>query len=132
MNWSLKELRKLIEAPSPEKKSAKQWLVDFLNQDFKTKFDLKDQSTVHYLGDQWVFWVDRKNKILWVHFYSAWKIFYDVYGMNDDQVQDLIREVVLEPLNCEGYTPQAHGLTDAIAVLEPLNCEGYTPHLRCG
>ncbi|HRP30506.1 MAG TPA: hypothetical protein PKV73_01375 [Agriterribacter sp.] len=103
-----KELRKIIEAPEPQQKpSAKEWLLDFLSQEFdKTK--LGNDRIIHYRNGQWIFDLDLKTKILWCYFYEVWNIFYNQYGMNCDQVQQLMKDTVLAPLNCKGFTPLGH------------------------
>jgi hypothetical protein len=99
-----KELRKIIEMPDqPEEISAKDWLLNFLSQDFTTQFT-KGYVT-HYIGDQWVFQQDLKRNTLWCYYYKIWEIFYTKYSMNEDQVQQLMKDVVLELLNCKGFTP---------------------------
>lgn len=91
---------KKIEAS--KKPSPKQYLIDILNK-LTGRVYLYRQ--VWYLGDQWIFEVDYKSKILWCYHYKVWEKFYE-YSMNDDQIQQLMQDVVCKALNLEGFTPQ--------------------------
>jgi hypothetical protein len=52
--------------------------------------------------------LDLKKKVLWCYFPEVWRIFYEEYDMNYDQVQQLMKNVVLKPLNGEGFTPRPY------------------------
>jgi hypothetical protein len=98
------ELRKIIDAP--DKISAKQWMINFLNENAKKwRVEMGEDRIIYYLGDQWIFDLDLKNKHFWCYYYKVWEIFYKEYDMKYPDVQQLMRDVVLKPFNCEGFTP---------------------------
>ena len=98
-----KELRKIIEtADESPKPTAKEWLLNFLSQDFTVKFTKR--YITYYLGDQWVYQQDFKNRYLWCYYYKVWEVFEKEYSMNYQQIQALQREVVGEALNCKEFT----------------------------
>jgi hypothetical protein len=119
------ELQKVNEELS-KKPTPEEWLLDYLSKGFD-KVEVKKDAIVYYRGDQWIFWLDLKKKVLWCYFPEVWRIFYEEYDMNYDQVQQLMKNVVLKPLNGEGFTPLARSESVASGVLKPLNGEGFTP-----
>lgn len=96
---------KTPEVNRPVKPSPKEWLLDYLSKGFD-KVELGKGRMVYYRNGQWIFNLNLKNKILWCYFYEVWEVFYKEYAMDYDQVQHLMKEVVLEPLNCRGFTPR--------------------------
>lgn len=101
------ELRKIIDAP--DKKSgieqAREWLVNFMNENAKKwNVHVGDGRQVWHLGDQWIFDWDFKNKTLWCYYYKVWEVFYNEYSMTYGEIQNLMKDVVLKPFYCEGFT----------------------------
>ena len=80
------------------------WLTNFLKQDFKIKYN--KNNVVWYLGDQWIFHQDNKNKYFRVYYYAAWSIFNREYDMQYGDIQDLYRRVVLDPPELKELTPK--------------------------
>lgn len=117
---------KKTEQKEPEKPSAKEWLLDYLSKGFD-KVELGKGRIVYHRNGQWIFDLRLSNKILWCYYYEVWERFYKEYGMDCDSVQQLMKDTVLEPLNCKGFTPRPIGNTITVVVLEPLNCKGFTP-----
>lgn len=91
------------KANLPEKLTTEQWLKEFLKQKFTVEFT--EGFITYYLGDQWIFQQDFKNKYLWCYYYKVWQVFDVGYGMGYEQIQDLHKEVVCEALNCKEFTP---------------------------
>ena len=46
----------------------------------------------------------RKNKILFVEYYSIWSVFKNIFGLNYDETQRFIKDQVKEHLNWKGFT----------------------------
>jgi|ERR1700733_7901235 len=88
---------------APEKPTAKQWLKDFIKLDFTVK--ITEGYITCYLGDQWIFQEDFKNKVFWCYYYKGWQVFEKEYGLKYEQIQALYKKVVLKTFNCEGFTP---------------------------
>src|SRR5690606_26755031 len=115
----VKELRKIIE--TPDKPTAKDWLINFLNEN-SGKFTMKlgEDRIVYFLDGQWIFDLDLKNKYLWCYYYKIWEVFYNEYSMGCNDVHELMKDVVLKPLNCEGFIPWFGMLSEHTRVLKPL------------
>jgi len=95
----------IINAPEqPAKPTAKEWLLNFLSQDFTVK--LTQGYITYYLGDQWIFQQDLKNKILWCYYFKVWQVFEVDYSMSYQQIQALHEETVGAALNCKGFTAE--------------------------
>lgn len=97
-------LREIITAP--EKKSAEQWITDFLNENAKKwRVEMGEGRQVWYIGDQWIFDLNRGNKYFWCYYYEFWEIFEKQYGMKYNEIQNLIKNQVLKHFFCDGFTP---------------------------
>lgn len=100
----LARLREMIN--TPEKKSAEQWITDFLNENAKKwRVEIGDRRQVWYLEDQWIFDLDLKNKNFWCYYYKFWEVFEKEYGMSHNEIHNLIKNQVLKHFNCEGFMP---------------------------
>jgi hypothetical protein len=119
------ELQKVNEELS-KKPTPEEWLLDYLSKGFD-KVEVKKDAIVYYRNEQWIFLLDLKKKVLWCYFPEVWERFYEEYDMNYDHVQQLMRDVALKPLNCEGFTPAEKDVPLLVVALKPLNCEGFTP-----
>ncbi len=97
-------LEGIINTPEPPSKpTAKEWLLDFLSQPFTVK--LTQGRITYYLGEQWIFQQDFKNKHLWCYYYKVWDVFKKEYSMNYEEIQALQKDVLGTALNCKEFTP---------------------------
>lgn len=96
-------LEGIINTPEVPKQTAKEWLLNFLSQDFTVK--LTQGYITYYLGEQWIFQQDFKNGYLWCYYYKVWEVFEKEFGIKYEQIQALQKEVVGKALNCEAFTP---------------------------
>lgn len=113
-------LREIINAP--EKKSAEQWITDFLNENAKKwRVEMGDRRQVWYLEDQWIFDLDLKRKCFWCYYYKFWQILEKRYGMKYDDIQNLIKNQVLKHFICEGFIYIEPGFVSAKVVLKHFN-----------
>ena len=103
-----KEMDKLTNIINePEKLTAKDWLIDYLSKPFDV--ELSKGFIIYYSDGKWVFQQDLKNGRLWVCYSQVWQFFENEYGMNYEQIQALVKEVVGEALNCKELTPDPLG-----------------------
>ena len=96
------QIQQIADAKKP-KKTAKEWLEEFLKQDFTVKHELGFIS--YYLGDQCLFQQNLISELLWCHYYKVWRVLEDEFGMNYEQIQHLCTETIATTFNCKGFTP---------------------------
>ena len=113
------QIQQIADAKKP-KKTAKEWLEEFMKQEFTVKFT--PGCITYYIGDQWIFKLDFKNKVLWCYYPKVWKVFEDKFGMDYQQIQALHAEVVAPTLNCREL---------AIIGFVSLFISGVAPTLDC-
>jgi len=107
----LANLKKEIEkyeaiVNAPEKPNAREWLINYMNENdggFQVK--VKKDYIWYYRDGQWIFRQDLKNKELDCYYYKFWQVFESEYSMKREDIQELIKGVVGEALNCKEFTP---------------------------
>lgn len=99
-----KEIEKEIEKkPSPH-----EFLTNWLNENrLKLRAELGEDRIIWYRGDQWIFDADLKTKTFWCYYYEFWRELETENLLSYEQIQEVVKDVLLKPLNCEGFTPKS-------------------------
>lgn len=118
-----------LQAKLEPKQTAKEFLLEILSKPFEVK--LTGGYITYYQNGKWVFQQDLENMKLWVRWVSVWRVLSQTYSLKYSGIQSLIKEVVLKPLNCKGFTPDFAFTGYEPTVLEPLNCKGFTHYVPC-
>jgi hypothetical protein len=48
---------------------------------------------------------DGKNRVVYVSYYRFWTLFESIFGMNHQQIKNILKEWLEETYNLRGYTP---------------------------
>ena len=89
--------------------SAKEWGTNFLNENSKKWRIETDENAGHqtwYLGNYWLFHLNSEEKTFTVSYSLFVSILSDRFHLNYDDIETLIRGLVLKRFNCEEFTPQ--------------------------
>jgi len=71
---------------------------------------------------------DKKSKFFWFDYDKIWLFFESFFGMEYQQIQDVLNYWLKETLKLEGYTPASTASGYLTLLKETLKLEGYTPH----
>ena len=123
------KLSKLTDTPMSTKATK---LVEFWDElwcDMKVKIDPKKGEIKCWKEgyDYYYFYQEDRNDYLWCDYDEVWTFFRRDLGLNYDDVQELIQQLVDETLNCKVNTPQRLMFQSLILVDEALNCKVNTP-----
>ena len=97
MGISLKELKKNRLTP------AEKWLLETIEGCEPEKQSNGD--VYWYKDSNWLFQQDFKNGLLGASFCSIWSVLEEQFGLNDDEIKELINNVMYDYTNNGSLTP---------------------------
>ena len=134
MNHILREIKlsNLTDTPMSTKATK---LVEFWGElwsGMKVKIDPKKGEIRCWRDDYdyYYFHQEDRNDYLWCDYDEVWTFFRRDLGLNYDDAQELIQQLVDETLNCKVNTPSGIMLGFNYKVDETLNCKVNTPEMN--
>jgi hypothetical protein len=91
------------------KLSAHEFLTNWLNENrAKLVGKLADSGDriIWYRDEQWIFDADFKDKWFLCYYFEFWDKLETEYHLTYDQIQEVVKDVLLKPFDCEGFTPK--------------------------
>ena len=83
-------------------------LLEFLNQ-FNDLNRIEKDNIICYVDKDrlllFAYFQDRKNEVVYINYNKIWSFFYDVIGLDDKEIQDIIKNWLDEVYNLSGLTP---------------------------
>jgi hypothetical protein len=86
--------------------SAKKWLVNSLfaaRQIRKPLIRVRGDTILYFVSEHWIFELNKKDRVFRTPYYFLWQIFYHQFFLSHEDVVEIIRDVMLKPINCENY-----------------------------
>ena len=84
---------------------AEQWFLDQITDLEEVRSNKYPESIFYKKNGEVLFEYNQKTNYFWVHYSKIWLFFESNYGLNYQEIRDLIRGVVEEHLNLGGVTP---------------------------
>ena len=73
---------------------------------------------------------NKKNKRFWFDYDDIWSFFESFFGMEYEQIEEVLSYWLEETLKLEGYTPGIYTVLQFKKLEETLKLEGYTPDFK--
>jgi hypothetical protein len=86
-------------------KSVKEQIYSIMNENFNgCEIKLENGNILFKKNGYYLFKQDLKNQYFWIDYYKIWKVFYDKFELNYNDVQAVTKDWMWETLNLKGYT----------------------------
>jgi len=81
---------------------------EFLNQ-FNDLTPVEKDGFIYYVDNNrlpfFAYYVNKENKIVYINYYRIWVFFEKVIGLDEKEIQDIMKEWLEETYNLRGLTP---------------------------
>ena len=71
---------------------------------------LSENKLIFFKNDKWYFEYDEKKDILWCSNEHVWNIFKDKYGLNNNEIFNLLKDMLLNTFNMSEPTPMIENI----------------------
>ena len=105
--------------------------LTWLNNNFGDLTPVVKVDKTYYVNEDrlplFYYYQDSKNEYVYINYYEIWSFLESMFGMDYQQIREVIRDWLEETYNLKGLTPETHEALGTKVLGETYNLRGLTP-----